>query len=235
MLSLLVAIPCRADLHPDLKARMEALAQELMNDKRTADVFMTELAIYHNNGDGLPGSPVCAAQAAARNKLLERALRDHDLVLWIDADLTDYPPDLAVQLWEANPGGITAPAVLIEPYRRGRVMRDGQGSSFASDEGELVDSQQFYDTFGYIENGQRISAWPPYFRSELDVVPLEAVGCCYVVPAWIYAHQRYQPTPGHTEHWSVMAEARARGIPVRCARKVVARHAFLPGYGEGWH
>jgi Anp1 len=36
--------------------------------------------------------------AASRNQLLARSLRDHAWVLWLDADVIDYPPDLIEQL-----------------------------------------------------------------------------------------------------------------------------------------
>jgi glycosyltransferase involved in cell wall biosynthesis len=36
--------------------------------------------------------------ARVRNRLLNRCLKDHEWVLWIDADVIDYPPDLIEQL-----------------------------------------------------------------------------------------------------------------------------------------
>jgi hypothetical protein len=43
-----------------------------------------------------------AVIARSRNHLLSRALRDEDWVLWIDADLVDYPPDVVERLLAAG-------------------------------------------------------------------------------------------------------------------------------------
>ena len=53
--------------------------------------------------------------ATLRNALLEEYLApEHELVLWLDADVVQYPPDMVTQLHAANPGGVSAPLVLIE-------------------------------------------------------------------------------------------------------------------------
>ena len=44
--------------------------------------------------------------AHIRNAVIKRALKPyHDMVLWLDADVTSYPPDLVARLYAANPGG----------------------------------------------------------------------------------------------------------------------------------
>ena len=53
--------------------------------------------------------------AAIRNTVIARFLKPHhEHVLWLDADVVRYPADLVSQLHKANPGGVSAPLVLIE-------------------------------------------------------------------------------------------------------------------------
>ena len=35
-------------------------------------------------------------------------------MLWLDADVVKYPPDLVLRLYETNPHGVSAPLVVIE-------------------------------------------------------------------------------------------------------------------------
>ena len=53
--------------------------------------------------------------ARSRNRLLQAALGDHDWVLWLDVDLTDYPADLLARL-------IAAERDIVAPHC---VRRDG--------------------------------------------------------------------------------------------------------------
>ena len=39
---------------------------------------------------------------------------EHEYVLWLDADVVKYPPDLVLRLYETNPHGVSAPLVVIE-------------------------------------------------------------------------------------------------------------------------
>lgn len=52
--------------------------------------------------------------ARARNQLLFRSLREEDYVLWIDADLADYPPDILHRLI-ATAFDIVTPNCVLEP------------------------------------------------------------------------------------------------------------------------
>jgi hypothetical protein len=54
--------------------------------------------------------------AHIRNIVIERFLVPglHEYVLWVDADVVEYPPNLVTLLHQANPEGVTAPTVLIE-------------------------------------------------------------------------------------------------------------------------
>lgn len=55
------------------------------------------------------------AIARLRNRLIRTHLKpEHDLVLWLDGGIVNYPADLVLRLHRANPGGVTAPLILLE-------------------------------------------------------------------------------------------------------------------------
>ena len=58
--------------------------------------------------------------ATLRNRLIHKFLIPavHEWVLWMDADVTQYPPNLVQLLHTANPTGVTAPLVLIQSTGR---------------------------------------------------------------------------------------------------------------------
>jgi glycosyltransferase involved in cell wall biosynthesis len=202
--NILVAIPYKIGMNPELLKRMRELAAQITTP-------MVEIAEYANKPtwSDIPFAP----HAAARNALLDARLKPwHEWVMWIDADIVDYPPDIIDQLRSVNYGGITAPMVLIE------------GSS------------QFYDTYGFVEHGHHISHIPPYFDGCGRLIDLDAVGSVYLANARVYhSGARYHPTPGQTEHFSVMQQAKSMGMLVRCKADMVVFHADLPRYGEGYH
>lgn len=204
----LVAIPYKRTLHPELHSRMVELSDALVSANPGYDIEMVRMI---DKMRPMAKTPPFAAQARARNALLDRYLNNHDLVMWIDADLVAYPAEIITQLDRANPGGVTAPLVLIEG------------------------TEQFYDTYGYRQNGMPISHIPPYFDPCGQVVELEAVGCIYLIPAWVYQHNRYNVIPGQTEHYSIMDAARRARLKIVCATDIIAYHADLPRYGEAWH
>ncbi|MBF0335490.1 MAG: glycosyltransferase [Alphaproteobacteria bacterium] len=61
-------------------------------------------AELHRHGYGAPSTERRRLEimARSRNRLLSLALRDEDWVLWLDADLLDYPPDLLRRLLAAD-------------------------------------------------------------------------------------------------------------------------------------
>lgn len=211
MTRILVATPVRAPLHPALWARMTALHAEL---PRANPGLRLDIAVSPNSIHPPAGSDAFTAHAQARNELLARYLRpDHAYVLWIDADVVAYPPDLPTRLLAVHPAAVVAPIVLIEG------------------------TQTFYDVYGFRALGGEpvMATWAP--RSEdTTSVPLSEVGTCYLVPAEVYrCGAEYAPTPGHTEHYAVMAAARAWGWPVLCDPTMTIEHADLSQYGERWH
>lgn len=159
----------------------------------------------------VPPSPSkYARHAAVRNYMLDTYLQPgHTHVLWIDSDLVSYPADLPTHL--AAAGGIAAPLVLLDQC-----------------------GTRFYDIGGFIEQGRRFPLMPPYSLQDGPCWTLDSVGCCYLAPAWLYqAGIRYAPPPTdyYVEHWSVMEQARARGVRIVAVPGLIARHAYLPEYG----
>jgi len=194
------------------------------------------------NTDSTPWSRV----ARARNAMLERInLKSYDHLLWIDADVVNYPADMPMRLLEANPDGVSAPMVLI------------QGSD------------QFYDWAAFVMQGKsrimptsRKRVWgrnlahqPPYWhlheppQVENDrsarpawmnlpdrLVEMDCVGTITMVPAWIYLDGvRYEDHPAFTDHFPICAHCIKMGKRVVVVRDIIAKHADLPKFGESWH
>ncbi len=208
-MNVLVAIPYKADMPTVLVDKMDELVERLYFNTPGFGLQVAKFSKELNT----PKIPYAAPQAAARNALLDAHLKTfHDYVMWIDADLVDYPADIIRRLYSVNPFGITAPAVLIEG------------------------GDTFYDTYGFVEDGHKVRPRPPYFDNTDTVIPMEAVGCAYLAPAWLYlAGYRYSTTPDHTEHYSIMREAKAHNIKIVCDTNTVVYHANLPKYGLNWN
>lgn len=154
------------------------------------------------------------SHARARNTFIELFLEpEHDYVLWVDVDITDYPAGMVEQLVSASRahgGAIVAPMAWDE---RGR----------------------FYDLGGFVKGGQWADPETGVPGDE-PVVEMESVGCCYLVPAWLYRNGlRYEPAGDEIEHGSFCRAARAEGVRVLALRDVCVFHAYLPNYGEKVH
>ena len=161
------------------------------------------------------------AHATARNWMLDQYLTEqHDYVFWVDSDLIDYPADLPMRLHATNPGGITAPLVLLDASPA-RLRYD-------------ADPERFYDIGGFIERGIRAGLWQPWFNQSGELIDLDSVGCIYLAPAALYRDGvRYAPaeTDYYVEHYSVCQAAKARGYRVCALTTARAIHAWLPDYG----
>lgn len=163
------------------------------------------------------GENFFARLARMRQACVDVFLRPyHDDVLWIDADIVEYPLDIHSRL-RATGDGIVSPVVLIE------------GTS------------ENYDTAGMRESFDfRSGSTPPYFSSE-GVVPLESVGGCVLVPAEVHRKVQFSSQPDDesrwvTEWWSLCQGAKALGYTVQCNTDIKVYHANLPDYeGENWH
>lgn len=148
--------------------------------------------------DARPLSKTCRL----RNRMLDSLnISQWDYILWIDSDVVEYPTDLAWQLIEANPGGVTAPLVLIE-------------------EPGPTGPNQFYDTTAFtlkgranhdpdnnqpFVEGRSVSMFRPYIpNATQDVLQdVDGVGTVYVMPASLFADGsvRYEDHARLTEHW----------------------------------
>jgi hypothetical protein len=202
--NILALVPIKECLPPALRERALELLNRLevqacaIGDHRVE----THARMCAADGDEQPYS----AHAQVRNKMLDWCLTDdHTHVLWIDADVVDYPANLASLLIERDSEGIIAPVPLIEG------------------------SDRFYDVYGFVKmDGSRVEKpYPPYPNGEMM-----SVGTCYMAPASLYhAGARYATTPGHTEHYSVCRKAARVGV----TSDVVVYHANLPTWGLKWN
>jgi len=86
--------------------------------------------------------------AKCRNHLLFRALNDEDWVLWIDADIVEYPPDIIEQLMAAKKD-------IVVPH----CVQQADGSSFDRNAWRDKGRLHIHD-----------------LKAEGDLVPLHAVG-----------------------------------------------------------
>lgn len=206
---ILVCTPYRATTHPRLIAQWLTHADAL-----AARWPQMGTQMLCDGGGALPKDGRFSAHARARNAVLDAIdLGAYDYLYWIDVDMVQWPSGLIDWALDYNPDGISAPAVVLHRY---------------------VD--RFYDTWGFIHQGQVAALYPPWFASDGPVLDMESVGCCYLLPAQIYRDgARYQDTPGATEHYSVMQAARSQGRRVLANLEIRAVHAYLPDYGEALH
>ena len=115
--SVLVALPYSADMLCDLQVLMFTNLKSL---ECANEGFNLHLGLYdkpyQNDMDARKTKKSGrGVLATLRNALLQEYLRpEHEYVLWLDADVVEYPPDLVGQLHGLNPGGVSAPLVLIE-------------------------------------------------------------------------------------------------------------------------
>ena len=264
---ILIAQPRNPHNPPALTAVADALLARLHAANPTLDLdVQVDSAPIKVPAD----SPAYTRHACARNHLIDTRLRDeHTHVLWIDSDLIDYPADLPTRLWGVAMGrrcpacfdtaiafhahgfgdcgacgyswlqmghgkeAITAPVVTLD-YHEGR------------DYGGMNWPDRFYDIGGFIENGRRVRMHKPWFDQPGPMYDLDSVGCCYLIPAWLYREGvRYAPPglphyrrwqgggvgPFCVEHYSVMRAAAAAGLRIVALGEVRAVHAWLPDYG----
>jgi hypothetical protein len=227
-MTILILQPIRPSNPPALRERADALLSRLegANPGLVFDICQDDSAV-----DAPPHPSLYVRHAAVRNYMLDTYLRpEHTHVLWIDSDLIDYPATLPNLLMGVNDGGITAPFAMLDKW-----------------------PNRFYDIGGFIEKGSRARMWPPYFDQDGAVIELDSVGCCYLAPADLYrdvwvpfrtlnadgrvngSAARYSPPPTdyYVEHWSVMQEAKRRGLRIVALRDVQVVHAWLPDYGLG--
>ena len=211
----LVAVPFRESMPDSITERLASLLGELECGSAAAGFQLTlglTSASAPKESRDLTGR---GRISAVRSGLVARFLRpEHAYVLWRDADIVAAPPDLVARLHAANPGGVSAPAVVIEDsnssaYHQRRCGRD-DCSAFNGMVGHK--GYQFYDAAAFFEAGHVVRArrskdevrrlghsntgtvrvWPPYMGNRTDakgnggVVDCESVGTVYLVPAEVY-------------------------------------------------
>ncbi|HYH23441.1 MAG TPA: glycosyltransferase [Azospirillum sp.] len=107
--------------------------------------------------------------ARARNRLLSGALGDEDWVLWLDADLVDYPPDLLARL-------LTAGRDIVVPHC---VLPDGRTfdlNSFRLDGTEVGEEDPCHLVDGILQPPRGVGRrYLDAFAGE-EIVPLDGVG-----------------------------------------------------------
>jgi SAM-dependent methyltransferase len=209
----LVLIPVKPNLDPRLKSRAAELAMRLPKANPSLEFSL----VFDFRGDG-DAVVVRFEDRANRNALLRQAIIDDYLgqshaVLWVDADVVDYPADLPTRLIERSGGGVGAPLVCMEG-----------------------NPERFYDIAGFVEGGRWARLDPPYFDQDGPVFELDSVGTIYLVPSVLYrGGAKHVDQPGYTEHQSVCTTARENGLPVRAFADLMAMHADLGRYGEPYH
>lgn len=107
-----------SDSSDDTFAAIEALKPKLQ--KATTSVTAKKRDFGFQIPEGVPRwAPAFQVArrtvlARARNHLLSHALSDEDWVLWIDVDITDYPPDTIQRLLDAE-RDIVQPHCVLQP------------------------------------------------------------------------------------------------------------------------
>ena len=156
--------------------------------------------------------------ARMRQQMIDDYLRPHhDDVLWIDADIIDYPADLYDQLRRVSLEGVVSPLVLIEG------------------------TELNYDTASFREDLlHRSSQAPPWFSAPGPVVKLLSVGGCVLVPAWVHREQQFHAQSDEDDSWntewlSICSYATSKSVPILCDTRIRVQHAHLPKYGEKYH
>ena len=111
-LSLVVLVP----VNPKLDWKFIRSATKLV--KRAAAPFRDCRLVFDPRGTppppNVPMPHRLPALARIRQDMVDRYLGDADWVIWLDADIVDFPADLFSELVQRADGGIAAPIVLME-------------------------------------------------------------------------------------------------------------------------
>ena len=224
-----ILIPMKENLHLELVKRCGLLLDDILNKTRRETGWDVGWSI------DMCGNPVkerglqklVAHTIKIRQRMAEKELRDHpdaDYFLWIDADIVKYPADILIDLVNLEKsmhrGAIVAPAVLLEKCR---LSRNGE---------------RWYDTCGFIENGNWARLRPPYFEQGGDIVSLDSVGAFYLVPTEVYrtgGRHEVPENPKFSDHYTLCQHAKQIGMRVICDTSLKVYHAYLPYYGEELH
>src|SRR5271170_7491331 len=103
MSNIMIAIPMK----PGINAKLKTYCIEALSKMAGTNPLHSLHPIIDDSPIDLPPEKLLtpwSRVAVARNIMLSKAnLKDFDYVLWIDADVVSYPPDMPTRLIEANP------------------------------------------------------------------------------------------------------------------------------------
>lgn len=150
-------------------------------------------------------------------------------VLWMDADIISYAPDLCERLLITSTAlhSVVAPCVLLDGAERGKCY-----------------SHRWYDTAGFVYNNHTAQTNFPWFPIsgpwwENSLVEMNgSVGCVYIVPWTVYNTGGKYAVPDDlrfTEHYPVCQHAIRMGYKLLVDLQQTVYHAFLPDFGIKFH
>lgn len=217
-MTVLVATPARKKTPPVFRQRSDEIYDVLTHEAKERGLFVNDCKRRDGAGKYDPN-------ARARNRLIDALLDErHTHVLWLDVDLVTVPSDLIERLSAVSKRAVVAPLVYME-------RRDDQEPPSPRNGG------WFYDTGGFVHEGKTTDMWnPAWLEGAGDVIEMDSVGCCYLIPANAYRFgARYSASGKEVEHVPFMRQVREMGYPVLAVTTIAVEHAYLPLYGQGWN
>lgn len=223
---ILTIIPVKPNLNHVLKAKCMQAADAMQDANPDMQFMFDTTPIPKLPTDYTPWSRV----TRIRNLILTKInLEEWTHLLWIDADVIQYPTDLAAQLLQSNPTGVSAPMIFVE--KLGNHFYDWAAFIIKGKDGiQPFNPKQIF--------GRNLSHSSPFWPTEptTRITEMDCVGTITLVPTIIYADgTRYLDHPSMTDHYPICRAARDRGLKVTVNRDIHAVHANLPLYGEAWH
>lgn len=237
---ILILIPTKPTLCQALRSRSIELTARLPDGNPDH-----ELIIVHDyrKVESLPTDKTAWARVTrARQALLDSfhlLIFKFDYVLWIDADVVEYPPDMPSRLIEANPDGIAAPMVFVE----GREARFYDWAAF------IQSGRSHIEPANPVQiKGRNLAHDAPYWDVEppdrtfghMGIMPMDCVGTIVMIPSNLMTGHIFEDHSVFTDWFTLCKKARKiigpRGVVVD--RGCVTLHADL-GSGkylnESWH
>lgn len=232
MSRVLICIPTKPTLCPALKLKAHELSARLPDANPDHDITIMHdyRKIESLPTDYTPWSKV----TRARQLLLDTIdCFKFDYLLWIDADVVEYPADMPSRLIKANPKGIAAPMVFIE----GQPTRLYDWAGFVQSGRDHIEPTNRWNIIG-----RNLQHEPPHWDKEPEgrIVPMDVVGTVVLVHSDIVIGHQFHDAPAMTDWLTLCQKARkiygSSGVVVD--RDCVAMHADLGSgkyEGEVWH
>lgn len=203
--SVVVMIPYLEDMHASFIHTMKQKVNEMVEKCKNIEFTINydNERMKKEDADYTPWSRV----KRIRNKMVQETdMTKFDYVLWIDADMVEYPSDFPARAISINPEGITAPLALIE---KTTTFYDWCG--YVPKGKSHIDEEKI----GYIY-GRQIGLIPPYLPKHVEekrtfiqdllndkikddnpIVEMDCVGCMYLMPAKTFQMQYKKSTKEH--------------------------------------